>query len=513
MTVLRRNIATNFLSQIWTGLMGLVFVPFYISFLGVEAYGLVGFFATLMATFSILDMGLSTSISRELARLSSGTNMSGRQEMRDLLRTLEVPYGLVALLIGGIVLALAPFLASSWINSKNLSPDTVEDAIALMGVVAIFQWPLSLYSGGLVGLERQALLNGINSFMATVRGAGAIVVLWAWSPSLENYFKWQVLVSAAHTIATSQLLWRSLPSSHRPSRVHFDQLKRLWRFAVGAMGIGVLSTLITQTDKIVLSRLVTLEAFGYYSVASLAASNLYRFVMPVFTAVFPRLTKLSAEGNGGQVAEAYHKSAQLTSSIIFPVAILVAVYSRELLLLWTQNEGVASAVHVTLSVLVCGSALHSMLAIPLALQLAYGWTRLRWTTYASGIVLLQAPLLIALTRSYGPVGAAYAWCIVNLVLMLAEASIMHRRLLKGHFLNWLLRDVACPLAVTMVVILTPRLLGPQPSQQWTLLLSLALQLTLAIVLCLLTCPHTRPGLANLIRLRLQPFRDSYIISI
>jgi hypothetical protein len=38
--------------------MGLVFIPLYLHFSGIEAYGLIGLFATLQATFSLLDMGL-----------------------------------------------------------------------------------------------------------------------------------------------------------------------------------------------------------------------------------------------------------------------------------------------------------------------------------------------------------------------------------------------------------------------------------------------------------------------
>lgn len=52
-------------------LMGLVFVPLYIKFLGMEAYGLIGFFATLQALFSILDLGLGATLNRELARASA----------------------------------------------------------------------------------------------------------------------------------------------------------------------------------------------------------------------------------------------------------------------------------------------------------------------------------------------------------------------------------------------------------------------------------------------------------
>ena len=44
-----RNVVANFLGQGWTAVMNLAFIPVYIKFLGVEAYGLIGLFGLLQA--------------------------------------------------------------------------------------------------------------------------------------------------------------------------------------------------------------------------------------------------------------------------------------------------------------------------------------------------------------------------------------------------------------------------------------------------------------------------------
>ena len=148
MSVIKTNIAANFGGGLWTGIMNLVFVPLYIHFLGIEAYGLVGIFATLLALFALLDMGLSITLNREMARLAAFDETA--QEMRDLLRTLEIPYWMGALCLGVIVVVLAPFIAFHWVNVENLSPTTVKIAIMLMGLAVAVQWPIGFYSGGLL---------------------------------------------------------------------------------------------------------------------------------------------------------------------------------------------------------------------------------------------------------------------------------------------------------------------------------------------------------------------------
>jgi|GEM_PF-4090006 len=95
----------NFGGKTWQALMSLAFVPFYIKFMGIESYGLVGIFASLLALFRMLDMGLSTTLNREMARLPVLPDKA--REMRNLVRTLELPYWGVAFLIGFAMVGLS----------------------------------------------------------------------------------------------------------------------------------------------------------------------------------------------------------------------------------------------------------------------------------------------------------------------------------------------------------------------------------------------------------------------
>ena len=64
------NIIANYSGKAWMTLMSLAFIPLYIKFLGIEAYALIGFFATLTSIFGVLDLGLSATLNREFGRAS-----------------------------------------------------------------------------------------------------------------------------------------------------------------------------------------------------------------------------------------------------------------------------------------------------------------------------------------------------------------------------------------------------------------------------------------------------------
>jgi len=167
---INKNIIANFFGSVWTGLLGFIFVPLYIHFMGIEAYGLLGVFTGLLGLFAMLDMGLSSTLNREIARLSAQADKA--QDMRDLVRTLEIPYWLIGLLIAIAMILASPLIAFHWVKVKSLSPQSVRTSIMLMGMCVAVQWPIGFYSGGLMGLQRQVLLNGINVAAATFRGDG-----------------------------------------------------------------------------------------------------------------------------------------------------------------------------------------------------------------------------------------------------------------------------------------------------------------------------------------------------
>jgi len=79
-------------------MLSILFIPFYLRFMGIEAYGLVGFYLALSNVLGILDLGLGSTMNRELARVSAKEGSATAQ--RDIVRTLEVIYWGIAIIAG-----------------------------------------------------------------------------------------------------------------------------------------------------------------------------------------------------------------------------------------------------------------------------------------------------------------------------------------------------------------------------------------------------------------------------
>ena len=126
-----------------------------------------------------------------------------------------------------------------------------------MGGVIALRFFENVYRSGLIGLERQVQLNVVTSIAATVRGVGAVAVL-AWvSPTMSAFFVWQAIVSGATALAMLALLYRHIPITFTLAR--FSRRRAFQRLEVCGRNAlpHVLSLLLTQLDKILLSKLIT----------------------------------------------------------------------------------------------------------------------------------------------------------------------------------------------------------------------------------------------------------------
>ena len=323
---IRRNAVANYVGTFCQAILGFLFVPLYIKYLGVESYGLIGFSVSLSALLSLADLGLSSTLSREFARYSAMPNYAW--QTRSLLKTMQALYWGLSLLIGIVIVAVAPFITKYWINPGSLNVAVVRDAVMLMGLSAAMQGPMSLYIGGIFGLQRHVLGNLIKITLASLRFGGVVLAL-AWiSPTLNTFFLFQLGIALIGAVVTGIILWGLLPPTGIPSHFQISQLKSVWRFAAGMSINSVLGLILFQLDKIILIKILPLKMFGYYAVASTAAVAVTYLGSPLFTTFLPRYTQWYAAEDKARLKATYRSSCKLNAIITIPTVIFLAFFSN-----------------------------------------------------------------------------------------------------------------------------------------------------------------------------------------
>ncbi|MER8950809.1 oligosaccharide flippase family protein [Mesorhizobium sp. M0959] len=450
--MMRRNLIANYAGQTWIALMGLAFIPLYVRYLGIEAYGVIGLFAVLQTLMVILDLGMTPTLSREMARYTGGSR--DVLSIRDLLRSMEIIAFAAAAVIAISIALTSSWIAKSWLRAEGISTVELSQAIALMGLVIALRFVEGIYRGSIIGLQRQISLNLVSSVMATVRGLGAVLIL-AWvAPTIQAYFIWQGFVSVMTVGALAWTTYRGLPFTERSGRFSLDTLREVWRFASGMIAVTALSMLLAQVDKVAVTRLLTLSDFGHYSLAASAAALVFSLIGPIVQAWYPQFNKILI-ADKMCVGESFHRAAQLVSVIVGSSAVVGIFFSAMILQLWTADAKLSHAIAPIFSLLVLGNLLNGLMIIPYRAQIAYGWTDLS-IKISLCIIAVYVPTIIWATLRFGVIGAAFAWVAVNTAYILVGAHFVYRRILPTEKWSWYIWDVSCPIGCAALVAVVAR---------------------------------------------------------
>jgi len=457
--MLKRNLIANYLGQGWTAIMGLAFIPLYIKYLGIESYGLIGLFALLQTWLNLLDMGMKPTLSREMARFTGGSHTP--ITIRDLIRSVEIISIGMAIFISGSIALGADWLASSWLKAETLPQPIVAEAFTIMGVVTALRFVEGVYSSAINGLQRQVLLNVLSSSIATLRGVGGVLILIWISPTIEAFFIWQGMLSIVSIIVLSVATYSSLPQTGINARFSLSSLRSLWVFGGGIVTITLLSFFLTQVDKIILSKLLSLSDFGYYTIAVTLAGALLMLASPVTTAWYPRLSELYSANNQMGFIFIFHNGAQLITVFLGGPALVLIFFSEEFLLLWTQDASLAARTAPLVSLLILGNLFVGLNSMPATAQLAFGWTSLSVRLHFVA-VLIVVPSIMWVVPRYGSLGASFVWASLNICYVLFGTPIMFRRIMRTEKWQWFVNDIFYPLICGLSLMLFLRWSLPKP---------------------------------------------------
>jgi O-antigen/teichoic acid export membrane protein len=452
-----RHFAANVAGVAWAALIQLAFTPLYLHLVGAEAYGLIGFFVTLQALLQVLDLGMSPTVNREVARLSAGPGGDGAASR--FLFTFEVLYWALAVAIAVILAAATPLIAGRWLKAAALPPDVVAASVWRMALLVALQWPITLYQAALRGLQRQVSWNALKIGAVTTANLAAVAYLQFVTRSIVAFFTVQIVVAVLHVVALRVWTWHNVAA--RPDRrLTPSFLRRVWRFSAGMTVITVAAVVISQADKVVVSALAPLASFGYYVVAAMVANALLIVVIPVFNTLMPRFAYLSSAGRLAEMKETYVRALEGVAVLIAPIAAIIALFSYEIVHVWTGSEAAARAAAPVTSLLVVGTALNGIMNIPYALQIAEGWLRLALVLTLAQMAL-YLPLLWILASRYGPVGAAAAWPAIGVVYLCVGLPLTQRRFLTNRESLAAMAGVARPIAAAATCAVAGRFLLQQ----------------------------------------------------
>jgi len=441
MASIKYNAIANYFGQGYTIAVMVICTPLYLQYLGAESYGLFGFFMIMQNWLNLLDLGLSATLCRQVS-FARG-QVFGFKQFNNLLRSFEIVFIALAIIIVLAVYFKSNWLAYKWIKAILLDPESISYCISIMGIIIGLRFFSTLYRGGIIGFEDQIWLNKAAIAITSLKYIGAFLILAYISNDIELFFEYQLVIAVLEVGILGGRFYYDLPSStisKKWFKIDWRFFREILPFSMSVTYTSAVQIIVSQFDKLLLSGLLSLKIFGYFSIITIISGGVISLSIPVFIAFQPRITMLVARESIDEMISLYTDMTQIVTWVVFSTAMLIVIYPQEILYSLTGDNRTYLWGGEVLQWYVLGSSTYVMGSCQYYLQNAFGKLRL----YVIGMTLsliVQAPLIYFVTTKYGAIGASQLWFVFSLIWFFGFTLAVHSKFVPRFHFKWLFKDM------------------------------------------------------------------------
>lgn len=429
--MIRKNIIANLIGKFWSLLSSFLFIPLYIRYLGFESYSVISFTLMIAGIMAILDGGLTATLSREFARKDSN-----QIEKLKIYKNLETLYFLITMVCIGVIFLLSKIISERWLNVEGFTKDQISLFLKIMSFEVGFQLLFRFYIGGFLGLDRHVQANVFQVGWGVFRN-GLVIIFLFWFPTLEMFFLWQTLSTIIFSLLIKIFLDKIFLKKFTFNinlQLERVVLIRIWKFAAGMMLIALVSAFNTQLDKLAISKLLSIENLGYYTLAVSVSQALIIIVNPISTTLLPRFTSHFSAKENDEAKNLYLRTSVLISVLVFSLMMVMSFFAKEIIWIWTNDKNLAIKTHQIIPVISLAYAMYALQPLPYVIAISNGYTKLNNLLGIFSLIITMPGYFFA-TKYYGLMGAALVFCFVQIVSAVIYIYFINKKFIQSHMIK------------------------------------------------------------------------------
>ena len=259
--------------------------------LNVEYLGISGLFGDIFAMLCLADLGFGTAMTYSMYKPLAEHDYD---RLAGLVTLYQKVYRIIAVAVAGVGLALIPFLRYLVKLETDMPQLELYYILSLANCVASY---LVVYKTSIIGADQKNFLTtkytGIFSILRTV---STTVFLWA----TRNYVGYLV-INVAFTYFTnffnSYIAEKEYPFIKKKVQLPKEEIREILGNIKSVFIYKFSSVLITATDNMLISSLISTASVGYYSNYMVAVNKVYNIVNTIFYSLTASLGNLIVKEN------------------------------------------------------------------------------------------------------------------------------------------------------------------------------------------------------------------------
>lgn len=327
-----RNTLSGWLAVGIRGILALIMVPFLLSHLGKEGFGLIGILSVIVSMAVVADLGLRSALGRELAEQVARNDL---KIFNELASTALVLYFFLACILGFTGWFLAPWIVDFLKVSEALREDAV-NSIRIYGTVSvILSFITPVFSAALSSFHRFDIINSVQLIVGIISS----IVLFVVIPNVENpLYGWVgvMLVSEVFILLLTIVFFRRFCQGVeiRFGFLNAQRLIPLFHLGGYLYIIQLAQTLTNTANSIVLSFFLGPIGVALYQPASKLSAMFNPIVMTLSEQLFPLTTKFHTTENKEKLQETFFWGTKYTLLLGSFVSVSIFIFSEPLARLW-----------------------------------------------------------------------------------------------------------------------------------------------------------------------------------
>lgn len=434
-----RNVALNFLAQVWFLVLPLVTSPYIVHKLGVEAFGVLSLATAIVGYLAVLDLGMGTATIKYIADYYAVRDFPS---ISKVIGTSIVIYSGLGFVGTVLIAGLADLVVTRVLQVPSGLVSVTLFVFYVSSVGFLLNMPLTVFSAIPSALQRFDILVRQNIAFGTASILGQVLLL-ALGYSLKALVCLNVIIGVIGILVFVLISRRLLPGVSFWPTFDGPTAKRILSFSALKV-VSVLSgQIVFQLDKLLVGVFLPLASVSYYVVPLSLAQRMHGVIPNVTTAVFPAISEFRTDRE--RLTDLYFRASKAVLFLVLPIAVALAVFAEKVLAFWMGAEFAVQG-SVALQLMALAFLLSSLAAVPGVFAEALGRPGIP-ALFAAVSAILNLGLVLLFIPRWGISGPALALIVNGIVVAPLFIHHVNRKLLDVRSLALVRMSYLRPLLV------------------------------------------------------------------
>ncbi len=416
------GILISYFNIILHAVIGFIYVPLLLHYIGKSEYGLYQLIGSFIAYFSIMDFGLTAAVVRFYARYKAVNDKVG---MENILAVAARGYGIIAaiLFIVGVVCYInlnIIFAASMTIAELT----TAKTLFLLLLFNIVITLTTMMFRAVINANEKFLFLKGTETLQMVLQPVLVVLILQQY-PSAVAVAIVQTFLNICLIIARVYYCFEKLKIKikfHYLDKQLFNDIKKL---ALSVFVVVLIDQVFFKTNQIILGIVSGTTAVAVYSIASLIYMNYMALSTAISGVYLPHVTEIVAKNEPiKKISDLFIKIGRYQYYLLALVASGFIIFGRDFINIWAGKD-FEEAYWITLLIII-PFTIDLIQNIGLSIMQAQNRYDFRAKVYFA-MGLFNLCLAIPLAKQYGGTGCAFA---TGISMFLGNGLIMNWYYLK-----------------------------------------------------------------------------------